>query len=64
MKTKKTKDKETLHKEELFTMIQQNEETRFDDAQASLFRRLDNDSRLDVYRWSFIYNQLLGESDE
>ena len=45
-------------------MIQQNEETRFEDAQASLFRRLDNDTRLAVFRWSYIYKELLGESDE
>jgi hypothetical protein len=57
-------DNETLHKEELFRMIQQNEETRFEDAQASLFRRLDNDTRLAVFRWSCIYKELLGESDE
>ena len=65
-KTKKRLEskKEFEKREERFVEIQSIEEARIGQAQHALFDRLDDDSKAEPYRWSHMYNQLLGGNDE
>ncbi|MDC0063659.1 hypothetical protein OAJ67_01520 [Candidatus Nitrosopelagicus sp.] len=56
--------KDLEKKEEQFVEIQSIEEARIGQAQHALFDRLDDDSKAEAYRWSHMYNQLLGGNDE
>ena len=56
--------KDLKKKEERFIEIQSIEEARIGQAQHALFDRLDDDSKAEAYRWSHMYNQLLGGNDE
>ena len=56
--------KDLEKKEQQFVEIQSIEEARIGQAQHALFDRLDDDSKAEAYRWSHMYNQLLGGNDE
>ena len=51
-------DEKLQEKEELFGIIQQNEDSKLEQAQESLFRRLDEDTRIEIVRWVRISKEL------
>tara|TARA_Y100000590_G_C15746175_1_gene1022129 strand:+ start:1519 stop:1728 length:210 start_codon:yes stop_codon:yes gene_type:complete len=57
-------DEKLQEKEELFGIIQQNEDSKLEQAQESLFRRLDEDTRIEIVRWVVISKELFGGKNE
>lgn len=57
-------DEKLQEKEELFGIIQQNEDSKLEQAQESLFRRLDEDARIEIVRWVRISKELFGGNNE
>ena len=57
-------DEKLQEKEELFGIIQQNEDSKLEQAQESLFRRLDEDTRIEIVRWVMISKELFGGKNE
>ena len=57
-------DEKFQEKEELFGIIQQNEDSKLEQAQESLFRRLDEDTRIEIVRWVVISKELFGGKNE
>ena len=57
-------DEKLQEKEELFSIIQQNEDSKLEQAQESLFRRLDEDTRIEIVRWVVISKELFGGKNE
>ena len=55
----KPKSEEFEAKKEMFHQIQMNQDSKLEEAQSSLFNRLDDDEKADAFRWSVIYKQLL-----
>ena len=51
-------------RESIFQEIQNAEETRYLDAQRALFRRLNEDKKMDAWRWSQFYKDLVGGTQD
>ena len=51
-------------RESIFQEIQSAEETRYLEAQRALFRRLNEDKKMDAWRWSQFYKDLVGGTQD
>ena len=51
-------------RESIFQEIQNAEETRYLEAQRALFRRLNEDKKMDAWRWSQFYKDLVGGTQD
>ena len=51
-------------RESIFQEIQNAEETRYLEAQRALFRRLNEDKKMDAWRWSQLYKDLVGGTQD